>query len=96
MTLDRAFANYSVQVQWDGTNWTEEWSRVKKMTISRGREKGVLGSPMVGQLVMVMKNSDLRFSPANADGDLYGDLLPGKAARVRAMIGQAATLDGDS
>ena len=94
--MTNAFASYSVQVKWDGSNWEEEWSNVKQITINQGRTGGVLSQPEIGALELVMRNGDMRYSPAYAAGDLYGELVPGKEVRVRALAGAAASFDGSS
>lgn len=87
-------ASYSVQVKWDGSTWTEEWSRVKSLTINRGRDGGMLSTPQAGKLDLLVKNADKRFSPAYSSSPIYANLLPGKEARVRAIVGRSVSLDG--
>lgn len=94
--MTHAFASYSIQFKWDGTNWTEEWSNVKQIEINHGRSGGIMSKPAVSTCEIVVANDDKRFSPAYTSSPLYGDLLPGKEIRVRAIVGRYANFAGSS
>ena len=87
---------YKIEVKWNGTDWTDETSRTVAVNINRGRDGGTMTPSKVGICDLTMRNDDRRFTPANADGVLYGDLEPGKLVRVSAAHGRAVLLDGAS
>ena len=78
---------YTLDVDWDGDGTLDgvnEATRMYKFTIDRGRDRtiGAPGSgfekPNIGKMIVELDNYDGRYDPWNADGDLYGDIAPGR------------------
>lgn len=76
-----------------GTMWTDETSRCRTVSFSRGRDNLLDQiNPARGELVM--NNSDGRFSPFLAASPLHGALLPMTAGRVLCEYGAMTTVGG--
>lgn len=92
---------YALDVDWDGDsayNGDNEADYLLRFDISRGRER-LIGAPgqgfepyRVGRAVFELDNSSGRFNPWNAEGDLYGNIEPGKLMTFRAAV---YSTDGD-
>lgn len=79
---------FQVEIDWDhnGT-WTDESAYVQRVQVRSGFAEP--GDPVadVGRCVLTLDNATRRYSPGNAQGSLYGKLLPRRAVRVRATEG---------
>jgi len=79
---------WKFEVKWDGTNWVDEAARMRGLTTWRGRQHFVAPGgrglePMpAGEAVVPMVDVDGRYNPYNASSPLYGDIAPGKLARI--------------
>jgi len=86
---------YTVHVDWDATDWTatpdfseaidDITNYVKSHYIDRGKNQEQ-GNNQAGTLDVVLYNTDKRFSPAYADGPLFGKIRPWLPVRVQAAI----------
>lgn len=83
-------ADYRIDVDWggDGTFSTSDTVTTdvlarSPVTIDRGRDQArQYAPPMAGALDFTLDNRARRYSPENSSGALYGNLLPGRQARV--------------
>jgi len=88
-----------IEVQWDGTNWTDETSRCTRWSINVSLRDSRTGLPMLGAVhpgtaTVVMDNSDNRFSPDNASSPIHSDISDGiyrVPIRISADYGTATT-----
>lgn len=87
-------ATYKLEAKWDGTNWTDETAYLMAVDIDRGRDGGPMGQAKTGEMGLTLRNDGKRFSPANAAGDLYGELLSNVPVRLRASYGRCVSLNG--
>lgn len=82
---------YRVEIAWDGSTYVDEVSYVTSMSVRRGREYNWSSSgrqPMrYGEATLTINNYTRRFDPFYEDGDLYGNLSPGKLVRIYAIDG---------
>ena len=80
--------HFTVEVDWthNGT-WSDETARVEQVRIRSGFERAGASVAAVGRCTLTLRNHDRRYSPGNADGPLYGQLLPRRRVRVRATDG---------
>jgi hypothetical protein len=76
-------ATYSVEVRWDGSNWTDETSRVRSVYIKRGRWDETVSVEM-GTCVVELKDLEARYNYLNASSPIAADLKPLRRIRVRA------------
>lgn len=72
----------SVTVQWDGTTWTDETSRVVSIEIQHALYDVTTGLPMLGntqpsQARLVMWNADDRYTPDNNSSPLHAHIQGG-------------------
>ncbi len=72
----------SVTVQWDGTTWTDETSRVVSIEIQHALYDVTTGLPMLGntqpsQARLVMWNADDRYTPDNNSSPLHTHIQGG-------------------
>lgn len=76
---------FTVEVDWhaDGT-WTDETARVRRVRARAGfaGPRSPVAAP--GTCALTLDNRDRRFSPGISASPLAGNLLPGRAVRVRA------------
>ncbi|HMM29812.1 MAG TPA: hypothetical protein PKD46_16145 [Aggregatilineaceae bacterium] len=74
-----------VEVDWaqDGT-WVDETGRLIALRGRVGLGAPRQHMPEIGRMALELDNFDGRYDAGNASGPLYGRLLPGRAARVRA------------
>ena len=79
---------FSVEVDWahNGT-WSDESARVERVQVRSGFERAGAPVAAVGRCAITLRNHDRRYSPGNAAGPLYGQLLPRRPVRVRASDG---------
>ncbi len=79
---------FTLEVDWahDGT-WADETARVERVRIRSGFERAGAPVAAVGRCAITLRNHDRRYSPGNASGPLYGQLLPRRRVRVRATDG---------
>lgn len=79
---------FCLEVDWDhdGT-WTDESAFVRRVQCRSGFAGS--GDPVaeVGRCLITLDNTTRRFSPGNTAGALYGNLIPRRAVRVRAISG---------
>lgn len=89
-------AEYILCVDWDNNgNYTGTYDDISAdllisdstpLTWTRGRDKQ-LARGQAGTLEFYAKNQDGKYSPLNADGDLYGNLQPGRPVRLQMLSG---------
>lgn len=75
-----------VSIRFSGSTWTD----VTDDVISFGTSHMRSGRDPVwpaGQLKLTLKNPSNDYTPSNSGGPYYGDLIPGKAIRIRAKYG---------
>lgn len=80
------FDNISVTLTHD---WDDLTTRTRRVTTWAGFDHPGAAVAARGRCTLVLDNADRRFSPGNADGPLYGKLLPRRAVRVQATDGES-------
>ncbi len=88
---------YEVKVGWENNRdfeglYDDITDDVKSIHYSRGKSDE-LGKAEVGQLSLVVNNADAKYTPSYSSSVLYGNLLPKRPLRVRA-IQQLVTISG--
>lgn len=76
---------FKVEINWQGGNWTNETSRVRRVQIWSGFARPDDQVAAAGRCVLTLDNTTRRFSPGYTGGPLYGKLLPRRRVRVWAM-----------
>lgn len=88
--------SYAFEVNWngDGVTWTDETANVLKIRARRGRDyaSALVGKAQAGELSATLQNPSQRYSEFNAGSPLYGNIIPGRKVRVRAITPVARTL----
>ncbi len=90
-----ANAQYIIEVGWENNTdfdglYDDITEDVKSIHFSRGKS-GELGKAEVGQLVITLNNNTGTYTPSNSSSVLYGNLLPKRPIRIRA-VQQLATV----
>lgn len=73
-------------IRFDGTNWEDVTTDLRSFTTSISRSRA-LGLFPPGMGTFVLDNIAGNYTPLNASGDYYGDVLPGRHIRLRARYG---------
>lgn len=85
-----------VEIQWDGTNWIDETSRVASLSITSALYDQSIGLPGLGQaqagsMTLTLDNYDNRFSPDNAGSPIHASIASGIwRIPIRATLGYGA------
>ena len=96
-------ASWKVEIDWNndgdwGDTGEDVTARVLNnpgIVVERGRDQiRALAPPMAGRCDFALNNASKDYSPEYASGPLYGNLLPGRAVRVRATAPSATGLWG--
>lgn len=82
----------TVEVKFDGTNWTDITSRVTRVQVRRGRSRQ-LDTITAGSCVVDVLNNDGELDPNKASGAWFGDLVPQREIRVRFDRGDGTDVD---
>lgn len=94
-------ATWVVEIDWNNDgDWSDSGEDVTArvlnnpgLVIERGRDQiRALAPPMAGRCDFALDNASKDYSPDYASGPLYGNLVPGRAIRVRTTAPSAATL----
>ncbi|GEM_PF-1252078 len=82
---------FTFEIDWTNTGvWVDESANVFAARIQIGMEPGAALESVVahvGTCTLTLDNATQRYSPDNASGPLYGNLLPRRPVRVRASDG---------
>jgi hypothetical protein len=91
---------WGLEIDWDDDglfSGENEAVRVRGIHVSRGRDSfisydgGGFEPQQVGQAVIDLENSDYRFDPYNSSSPLFGQIEPGKLARLSVRNGASGT-----
>ena len=89
-----ATTTYALLVDWSGDGDFGDTGevitdRVLSIDCERGKDypSQLTGRSIAGKLVAVLNNESGDYSPFKTDGDLYGNLLPGRLVQLRAAHG---------
>lgn len=91
---------WALEIDWDHDgifDGSNEASRMLGFTCRRGRENLLdengesINRVMIGSASIVLDNHDRRFDPRYVDGPLYGNILPGRNARLTITDGDGGT-----
>lgn len=88
-------ATWYVEAKFDGSDWTDITPYVSAVNLKRGRSDD-LDNTEAGTAVMVLKNSDGRFTPENSQGAYHPDVKPGVKVRIQVAGGTGAAWDSSS
>ncbi len=82
--------SFRFEVNWsgDGVTFSDESANVLQAQVKLGMGAGFLSAVAdVGTCALTLDNATMRYSPDNAAGALYGQLVPRRQLRVRATDG---------
>ena len=86
--------SYALMVDWSGDGDFGDTGevitdRVLSVECERGKDypSQLTGRSIAGKLVAVLNNESGDYSPFKTDGDLYGNLLPGRLVQLRVAHG---------
>ena len=95
-----ATTDYALYVDWSGDGDFADTgevitSRLLSVQTERGKDfpSQLTGKSIAGKLVAVLNNESGDYSPFKADGDLYGNLLPGRKVQLIAGYNKAFAYD---
>jgi len=93
-----ATTTYALYVDWSGDGDFGDTGeiitdRVLSVDTERGRDfpSQLTGKSIAGKLIAVLNNESGDYSPFKSDGDLYGNLLPGRRVQLIAAYNQQFT-----
>ena len=84
-----ADAQYEIKIGWENNTdfeglYDDVSDDVTSFSFSRGKSDE-LGKANVGSCSVVLNNADAKYTPTNSSGVLYGNLLPKRPIRIRAV-----------
>jgi hypothetical protein len=74
--------NVRIEFFWNNSTWSDATSDVRYAVVQSPQRGRLSNTFDPGRLVVQVDNSDRKYDPLNAAGSLFGDLKPGRLARV--------------